>query len=393
MNSRQLCNDQVGRRGPARFPHRFFFALGFAAALSFSDPLAASAATLVGPYSFAVGDVFTFAYNSTTSLQKGSGAPTVATQSYIETTTILPPVNFAYASGHVAKAYPFETRGSSTTSAGTLTYTEVVYRNFVTNSGVKDYLEYGYTTTSNLLRPDNVTKHLSTTRTFTTPFLLDQLPEKSNATWKQPIDFKDVINDYYSHPTGPGDTNILQSTTTRSADGSYIDSGMDFDVPFTIVQKPNGTGTLTIGPASTPEQWEFGLPKSSGKGEIIPVIVSFVGKTGFNSVPDWFPGHGSPANPLTTLSMADKGTQAVPAGCGKYAGKPSTLLQLTYDQLSPVGGYTFQETDDFYVISNVGRVCVTKAYTKTNYDQKVTGKVISVDTFSSTAGLVSETLH
>jgi hypothetical protein len=306
-------------------------------------------------------------------------------------TTILPPVSFTYAPGHVVKAYPYETKATSASPTGSYSLTKTEYRNFLTAGTVTNDFEYGFSIVSDLVRPDKVIKHLSTIRTYTTPFLLDQLPEKPNASWRLPIDNKESIDNKFL--TVMGASNILQSTNTRNADGSYLDSGLQFDVPFTVSQKANGTGTLTIGPAVSPEVWDFSLPQPGVKGKIIPVIVSFAGKTGNNSVPDWYSGHGAPANPLTTQTIVDKGLQPVPTGCGKYAGKPAVLLHLTYAQLSTVSGYTFDQTNDYYVINKIGRVCLIEKFTQTSYDQKVTGKVQSVETFSSTAGLISESLR
>ncbi len=183
---------------------------------------------------------------------------------------------------------------------------------------------------------------------------------------------------------------MLDSKYASSADGSYTDSGMNTDVQFDIVQKANGTGTKTIGPSTAQEEWSFALPETSSKGEIIPVTVTFEGKRGVNDVPDWFPGGGAAPQPLATQAGADKGLVAVPAGCGKYAGKRAQLLQATYSQVAPVAGYTLDETNAWYVIPKIGRVCLTDTYTRVTYDSEVSGKVVSTEVFASSAGLISE---
>jgi hypothetical protein len=348
-----------------------------------------SAATLVGPYPFAAGDIFTFSYQSTDSVTKTSGKPVVTTQSYTETTTIMPPVNYAFPpSGGTVTAYPVETRATSTGSAGALTLKLIEYRNFVPSASGTNYVIYGYSDVSDLVESPTIALHESTVRVYDTPFVLDQLPETTAAGWSEPIAWKETVDNEYV--TSQGGSNVLQSKFFGMANGSYTDSGMSYDVPYAVVQKANGTGTLTEGPSDAEEAWNFGLPKTSASGEIIPVIVSFAGKTGANSVPDWFPGNGAPPVPLTTQAMVDQGVRKIPAGCGAYAGRNARLLALTYAQLAPVSGYTIDETDDYFVIAKIGRACQTTKFTRTDYDSQVKGAVTSVETFSSTLGLMKE---
>jgi hypothetical protein len=352
----------------------------------------AAAATLIGPYPFAPGDQFVFAYASTDSVQKGTGAPTVTTQSYTETTTIEPAVKYSFppGSGSTVTAYPVETKASSTSSAGTYTRKIIEYRNFVADGKVTDYLLYGYSDVSDLVESKDVTLHESTVRTWETPFILDELPEKTGAGWAEPIARHQTIdNEYY---TSTGDENVLQSKVVGKPDGSYTDDGLDYDVPYDIAQKSGGTGTLLRGPSGSQEEWSFALPKSSSKGEIVPVTITYEGKTGMNSVPDWYPGGGAPADPLTTEGLTDKGTATVPKGCGHYAGSKAQLLESTYSQLAPAAGFTLVETDTYYIVPKIGRACYEVNYTRTTYDAKVKGDVTEVEIFSSTLGLEKETL-
>jgi len=357
-----------------------------------AHPGVATAETLVGPYPFAVGDKFVFDHTSTDTVQSGSGEPVVTTQTYTETTTILAAVKIAYppSSGGTVTAYPFQTVASWSTADGKNSVKTIEYRNFVAGGGTTNYLDYGFNTVTDLAQPDGVTLHKSEVHYYGTPLILDELPQTSGASWVEPIVRTVVTDNYYI--TGTGDSNVLDSKEITSADGSYSESGMDTDVPFAIVQKSNGTGTETRGPSNSQEEWSFALPKSSADGDVIPVTVTFDGKTGVNEVPDWFPGGHAAPNPLTTQAMTDKGNVAVPAGCGKYAGKTARLLVLTYGQVAPVSGYTWNESDGFYVISKVGRVCLTVAYTRIGYDSKVTGKVVSTETYSSQEGMIKETV-
>ena len=352
----------------------------------------AVAAKLVGPYPFAVGDSFTFQHTSEDSVQKGAtGTPTVTTDSFTEMTIIQAPVKYDYPpSKGTVTAYPYRTTATRTSSAGHFMLSVVEYRNFIGSAGAQHDVEYGYTETSDLVRPDKVDEKLETALVYGSPLILDELPEKTGAHWPEPIAETETVDNRYL--TGTASSNILQSKLARQSTGAYTDSGMSYDVPYIIAQKANGTGTHDLGPADATEEYTYGLPTPGAEGDTIPVQVTFEGKTGHNSVPDWYPGKKAPANPLTISSKADLGLVKIPTGCGRYYGKTGRLLRETYTQLSTAAGYTFDRTDSYYIVPNVGRACYAELYTRTDYDNDKSGAVTSIETFKEVDVLMSETL-
>ncbi len=366
-------------------------ALSVAAILMTSGSAHAAGPVLKEGYPFAPGDSFTYSYHDTQTAQSGcTGKPASTSTSYTEVTTIQPEIDYSYPPGNVAKVYPFRTTATATTSKGTLTVTNTEYRNFVTSGKTTELVDYGLDYISDDQTASNVTKHTQTTRKYLTPLMRDQFPRKAGAMLALPVTFNEIIDNYYDTTTKE---NILQSNATRKADGSYTLSGETYDVPFSVDQKSNGTGVGIEGPSSAPEQWSFALPEAAASGNVIPATVSYAGKTGTNLVPDWFPGSAAAPSPLASSAYIDKGTTKVPAGCGTYAGKKATLLEITYTNLAPVQGYLYTEIDTSYVINNVGRVCIEVTRDEKIYDQEVTGKCTTATTFHSTEGLVSESIH
>jgi hypothetical protein len=351
----------------------------------------AAAATVKHGYPFAPGDSFTYNFNSTVSVKPScKGTPVVTTTSYPETTTIMPAITYSYPPGNSATVYPFVTTATTTTANGALTVTNTDYRNFVTNGSSTDLVDYGLDYISTLQEPNNVTQHQETTRKYLAPLLRDQEPRQAKKILPFPVSFNDIENNYYLAPTM---TNILQSNATRNVDGSYTESGTTYDTPFSIQQNSDSTGQGIEGPSNAPETWTFLLPQVTSKGDVIPVQATYGGASGTTYVPDWFPGHAAPRNPLAKSSYVDKGGKKVPAGCGIYAGKTAALLQMTYSNLAPVAGYLYSETDAYYVVNGVGRVCMEVTHSQETYDQEVSGKCLSAQTFHSTEGLVSESIH
>ncbi len=365
---------------------------GLAALMVVTGAAGASAATVKEGYPFKAGDSFTYTYVGTNAVQAGcTGTPAVSTQTYTEVTTIQPPTNYTVPPGIAVTAYPFQTTATTTTSNGTLTVNNVDYRNFVTNGDTTDFVDYGFVHSTTTTMPQNVTEYDTNSRTYLTPFLRDQFPRAPQTTLPLPVAFNHVVNDYVVAPTNTA--NVLQSNQTRQVDGSYTESGMTYDVPYAIVQNADSTGTGTEGPADAPETWSFSLPETRHSHEVIPVVATYGGASGTNFVPDWFPGHGAPPNPLASSAFVDEGLKKVPANCGIYAGKRATLLHETYTDLGAVAGNLYSETDDYYVVDRVGRVCMDVTTTTKVYDQEVTGECETATTVHTLEGLVSETLR
>jgi hypothetical protein len=366
--------------------------IAFAAICAAAAPSGfASAETLMGPYPFAPGDKFVYAFTSTETVQKGDKPPNVTKTAYTATTTILPAVQYTYPpSGGAVTAYPVQTTASWTDSEGAHTYKSIEYRNFVTIDKVLTYVDYGTVNSMVVAEPDNITLHDSTSKIYATPLIFDKIPEVTGATWAEPIAWTGSTDNYFI--TSMGQSNVLSSKFVNKANGSYSDTGMNYDVPYALVQNANGTGTNIVGPGTAEEEWIYGLPEKSSSGDIIPVTVVFDGQQGLNKVPDWFPGGGAAPNPLSASSLTDKGMVMVPAGCGKYAGKKARFIVITFRQLAPVNGYLLNQTDGFYIVNKIGRVCLTETQTRVTYDSEVTGDVTSTDTLTSMTGFISETV-
>ncbi len=357
----------------------------FSGLVSLACALPAAAALPLGTvvFPFAVGDSFTYTY-AETEVDKTSQGTTTTPSSYSGTTTIMPEVAF-----HGAPAYPFITKASYQQSGAAVTVNDVEWRNFVIKGGLWYYASYGTDNASVSVESPQESLYLTQTRTWASPFYYDVLPE-SPGTFAEPIGELETYDDHYQ--TSLGASNVLSYTITRKADGSSKESGMDYDVPFQHVDNANGTGTDQAGPTQGGTLWTFGLPQAGASGYVIPATETYAGQMHTNVVPDWYPGHAAPAHPLATATISDVGGAAAPAACGSRAGSPATHLVYAFHELDPAGGITYVETEDYYVVAGLGRICRLTNIVETYYDQKVTGKVTETKTTTESEVLASEHL-
>ena len=250
---------------------------------------------------------------------------------------------------------------------------------------------YGYNSTSATVVSAEETLHQSLSRTYTTPFLLDRLPEATGAALAEPIAWHESIDDHYI--TSQGQSNVLTSTVVTNASSAYTESGMDYDVPYGIVQNANGTGTYRRGPTSATEEWTSARPISSAKGEVIPVTVTFEGQTGVNDVPELVPpARCSRRARLRPPGLWTRGRRPCPQVA---APTPASLRGCCRSRRSSSPPSTATPTTrPTITTSSPASVVPAKRsqYTRTDYDARVTGKVVSVEKFSSTLGLVKEML-
>ena len=334
---------------------------------------------------FAVGDTFKYQYSATTTVV--ATKTTTTPVSYVQTTTIEPATTY-----NGILAFPLHTTGSYTSSTGTTTVDDVEWRNYLTSGGLWYYADYGYDDASVLVRPDGVIRRTTEKRTWGTPFFYNIFPYPPQ--WAEPVAFTETYDDHYE--TSLGNSNVLNFSETRAADGSYRETGGIADnpipVPYTFVLNSNGTGTDSEGPAQGGTTWSFGVPQRAASGYVIPATETYAGYNHTNKVPDWYPGHAMPAHPLVTNTMYDNGQTKIPAACGKYAGTLATHLGLVYKQLDPVAGDTYNENQDYYIVPGTAHPCRLDTIVVTVYDKKVTGKVTSTTTTSSSEILLSETL-
>jgi hypothetical protein len=355
-------------------------ALSAGVALACALPAAAAPlATVVFP--FAVGDSFTY-LNAETDVVKTTKGTTTTPFAYSATTTIEPATVF-----NGLHAYPYHTTASYHEGTAAVTISDLEWRNFVPAGGRWYYSSYGYNYSTVSVKSPQVTEYITDKRTRATPFYYDVLPE-SPATFAEPVAEVESYDDY--DQTTLGASNVLSYTETRSTDGSLTVSGMDYDVPYQHVVNSNGTGTDHAGPNQGGTLWAYGLPVKGASGYVIPATETYAGQMHTNDVPDWFPSHAAPAKPLAAAKIADLGTVVAPAGCGTRAGTPATLLAYSFNQLDPVNGDTYVETDDYYIVAGLGRICHLENTLETYYDQKVTGKVTETKSSASSEVLTSE---
>lgn len=338
----------------------------------------ASAATLMGGiYPFAVGDKFTDQVSTT---QTETGSP-VTKFAYVETTTIGALVTY-----DGVKAYPVTSTGVYSTTAGTTYVDDVEYRNFIAIGAKTAYALFGYNDDSTFVPRLGTAEHGHDDRTEGTPYFLDMLPEKAS-TWAEPVAQKESLLEY------DGST----EDSTRAADGSYAAKGVDhyegFFIPFVRVLSSNGTGSNSETLSGGVREYTFGLPTPHAGKTVIPVIKSYQGVKATVDVSDWYPSHGAPSKPLATSTMTDFGVVKAPAACGSRAGTSATKLENTFDELDPVYGFTYVETDTYYVKPGLGRICRLISTTETLYNNESNGAIDSVDTTTTSVVLTSETIH
>ncbi len=338
-------------------------------------------ATVVFP--FAVGDSFTY-QNAETDVDKTTSGTTTTPFAYTSTTTIGPATVF-----NGVHAYPFHTTGSYREGTAAVTIDDLEWRNFVPAGGLWYYSSYGFDDSTVSVKSSQITEYITDKHTRVTPFYYDVLPQ-SPGTFAEPVAEVESYDDY--DQTTLGASNVLSYTETRAGDGSLTESGMDYDVPYQHVVNSNGTGTDHAGPTQGGTLWTIGSPVKGASGYVIPATETYAGKMHTNDVPDWYPGHAAPAHPLATAKMVDMGGVVAPAGCGTRAGTPATLLAYSYNQLDPINGDTYVETDDYYVVAGIGRICRLINILETYYDKKVTGKVTETKTTTSSEVLASEHL-
>jgi hypothetical protein len=91
--------------------------------------------------------------------------------------------------------------------------------------------------------------------------------------------------------------------------------------------------------------------------------------------------------------MTDFGSVKAPAACGARAGTPATKLENDFKELDPVAGFTYDETDTYYVKPGLGRICRLISTIETLYDNKTNGAIDGVKTTTTSVVLTSEKIH
>jgi hypothetical protein len=372
-------------------------ALGRSAAQSARD--AQAGPPLTNPYPFAQGDVFNFDYAENISTTTG-GQPAV--KSSVTGTDVLTINGTESFDGgkwtELTEVLNYTDLNGSGQTTASGTETTDFYRNFVPDGKVLDYLQAGLTTAGQESESNGDTIATSTTYTYASPYLIDIVPE-TKGSWNE-----DLANTQSGQTTTTTSayTEVLNFTFTRNTDLSYT---RQLQFAYTPGGDYTETDTLSAKGAaedqnnfptknSTAGTTTWAVPaKVGGKYVIAVVYTPPSGKPTTTDVPDWYPGGGA-IKKLVTDTKKDTGTVKVPTQCGKaVAGQTATELVETDSYLDPEQGTYDTETQNTYVVSGEGRVCVVRSYVNDTYDNRVTGDLVTGVTGKSILNLTSESLQ
>jgi hypothetical protein len=161
-------------------------------------------------------------------------------------------------------------------------------------------------------------------------------------------------------------THVTFLDGTYTTEATYV-AGSEKEVSTTSVSA-NGKAKITDSLTNTNVKvTEVGSPVASHGKFVLPFSVS-----GGNAlpnaptpaqtvdVPDWFPSHDLPPNPLYSGETVNKGLVTTPAVCGKRAGLKAYLLYTTVAVLDPLLGTDKTTVTSEYDAPSLGDVCSTE---------------------------------
>jgi hypothetical protein len=349
------------------------------------------------PYPFAQGDSFQYAYAASRSSERVGKPLNKTTTSGTLVTTIGGMVSFGGQQLVDVKqvlSYTDADASQKTTAAGTTSSDR--YETFAqAGNGGLLYQTYGGAISGKSSNSAGDSLVSASTTTYAGPYVLDQLPEAKKATWNDLLGYTLTAQ---TQATASGLTTTGQSTYTRNADGSYTRS---------TTHTPAGGATLTLaesqsaggsgqeqssGNQATAATTTFSAPAQVNGAYVITVVrTPASGAAVTTTVPDWFPGNAA-APPLATDQRIDLGQTAVPAKCGSTAGQNAMKLRELMTELDVVRGTYSSEVVDSFVVAGEGVVCIDHQRLTQAYDNRATGKLVSVERFNETIGLSGETL-
>ncbi len=350
--------------------------------------------TPANPYPFTQGDTFNYTYNAAHSVkQPGKGLVKSSTTGTI-VTTIGATTTF---NGHQATdvnnvlSYTNYNNGNQVTATGTTTTDD--YEAFVPTNGLLDYDLYGSTLSGSESDTNGLTRTSSQTLTYSSPFLLDRLPETKGDVWHVVPGSKYTLQSQVATTNG-GVTTTETSTYARGANGSYALSLSNTNgYQDTAYQSSKGSAQdQNNGTGKNAGTTTFSAPaRQNGKYVIVVVYTPPKGPQTKTDVPDWFPGNG-PVDNMATDASTDLGTVKVPTKCGSTAGQQGQELREELSFIDAVKGTYNAETIDRYVVFGMGLVCVDHQRLLNTYDNRSTGALLASETFNGTQALTSETI-
>jgi len=183
-----------------------------------------------------------------------------------------------------------------------------------------------------------------------------------------------------------GNTTTTEGNNFRNPDGTYQSSSTETSIFGRIItssaQTAGGEGDKTVTGGNNPGTTDFGAPIQQNGNEVIPVTTG----SGTTYVPDWYPGGGKPP-PLWTDVGTDLGATTVPNNCGADAGDIAERLTERSTFLDVIAGTYSQATENRYVVTGNGVVCIVRTRLVDTYDNLVTGALTNQQRFYSLQSL------
>jgi hypothetical protein len=308
------------------------------------------------------GDTFRYAYTVATTFQVTGQKPQRATSHATFSVAVSANASFA-GRKNLTKFHYFGLTGAVSDE----------YVGFVTAApGVLQERKYG----SVLDAPPSVT-----TQTVPAGAVVAEYPEAKGRSWSPAADSQSV--DLLLGRSSPD--NI---TSFDYADGSYRWSEYIGFKPnaerATGTQASDGSANTTGSvPGYAPSSTSFGVPVSTKRGFVIPVMTSSGNNSTTVDVPDWFPGRALPLRPLHGGVATNEGVTLTPAACGARAGIAAFDVHATATTLDPLRGTLQYVTSDEYDASGLGNACTISTTIGYSYFNSNSGTLASHGTTTS----------
>jgi hypothetical protein len=333
-----------------------------AASIRMADPIASGASYRP----LANGDVFNYDDTTRTTLTQ-NGKTTHTTQKGTQVDTVTYPVKHGGKSGLYAL-----TSTSMYASGPSSTSTDFVRLEKQGALQLEDVLADTYSETEGSIS-------VSGSQTFKSPLIIDELPEAQGLSWSEAAAFA-----YLFEYGGPSFT--ITEAIDQDVSGGYTEQYKEVfggsTITMSYLLKDNGTGSLTNPGGS----YAFGLPVMQGKSYVIPVVY----QSATTDVPDWYPGHAAPLQPLDSEPTAIGALVKTPKACGAKSNMSAYDVRTEQTELDPVGGEYVTDTSDEYDVAGMGTVCAINVSTVKAYDNLSTGKLTLASTSTFTEILTSE---
>lgn len=201
------------------------------------------------------------------------------------------------------------------------------------------------------------------TMTFTTPFVVVEMPFSAGRTWSRSAAYSDVYDQRSYHPANVR----VNGQTVYDADGSYSLAATGVDLGQMLRSRSalasDGSYQSQSRSGSCRQTLDVGVPVMKAANYVIPYATSAKGCAVVpvpvaTTLPDWYPGGGLPPSPLRSANAVDMGAVAIPASCG-VASSIATRgekIAVTSTDFSPLGTVG-HDTETSYFATGIGLVC------------------------------------